>query len=427
MRRPAVPRIRAARRAADRAADRRPARCPPRRGRHRCSTSTAARSGGLGRGPGYHLGPVRLPPDAGRRPASTSAGPAARTPSAVRSWARSPLDDYEPVEQVAECRRDLEARADLAVLDGERGRRSGPCSGRARPRPHRPWALSTVPRLRGVPEAVQAHVRSAVLMGFAPLDYKRPSSTPSRLNVCWTSCWTAASSTPPAGPLSRFARGAGAASSLVSRKRTGRGSRLRTARCRRSRRGPFGGNRTLLSTAAGQSRLPNAIIAPRGRFRALPRHARQRPSGRRGLYLTIACSEGGARIAGRGRRPPHRGNLPRRLPRDAQTRRLRRLAHLSRAGVVPRAPASATPILVFTGSMDHVTPPDWAQAFCTTAVLPPRPGAVPRPRALRPRRDGPTASAWTTSCLVSTSIRDRQAECSARDEAAAGSLTRRTR
>ncbi|HEV7501049.1 MAG TPA: alpha/beta fold hydrolase, partial [Vicinamibacteria bacterium] len=89
---------------------------------------------------------------------------------------RSPLDEYEPVDEVAGCRHKLEANADLrmysteiAAADLDRVRAA---LGYDR---IDLWALSYGTRLAQVYlRSFGARVRSAVLVGFAPLDYKAP-------------------------------------------------------------------------------------------------------------------------------------------------------------------------------------------------------------------------------------------------------------
>src|SRR4051812_38177409 len=89
---------------------------------------------------------------------------------------RSPLDDYEPVELVAECRRELETRADLAMYSTEQAAadldRVRAALGYDRVDL---WALSYGTRLAQVyMKHFGARVHAGVLVGFAPLDYKAP-------------------------------------------------------------------------------------------------------------------------------------------------------------------------------------------------------------------------------------------------------------
>src|ERR1051325_2884194 len=103
----------------------------------------------------------------------TGGSSALRCPALER---RSPLDEYEPVEEVAQCRRELEARTDLGLYSTESAAadldRVRAALGYDR---IDLWALSYGPRLAQVYlKSFGAHVRSAVLMGFAPLDYKAP-------------------------------------------------------------------------------------------------------------------------------------------------------------------------------------------------------------------------------------------------------------
>jgi pimeloyl-ACP methyl ester carboxylesterase len=282
--------------------------------------------------------------------------------------ARSPLDDYEPVEQVAECRRDLEARADLTQYSTENAAddldRVRAALGHDR---IDLWALSYGTRLAQVYlKRFGAHVRSAVLMGFAPLDYKAPLfhavAAQRVLDLVLDGCQL-----DPAC-AARYPDLRGDWRSVLARLESEPAAvQAPDGSPQTVRRGPFGeAIRTLLSTAAGQSRLPNAIHrAAGGDFAPFLAMLAKGPPGAEGLYLTIACSEGGARIAdvdvGR-----HTAGT---FLDDYRVTRERAACAAWRTYPVPESfyvpPASATPILVFTGSMDHVTPPDWAQAFCT--------------------------------------------------------------
>jgi hypothetical protein len=132
------------------------------------------------------------------------------------------------------------------------------------------------------------------------------------------------------------------------------------------RRGPFGETlRTLLATAAGQRRVP-AIIhrAAQGDFAPFLDGVPGGPPGAEGLYLTIACSEGGARITEEEVRRHTAGTFL----GDYRVSRERAACAAWRTYVVPESfyapPAGGVPLLVVSGEMDHVTPPAWAEAFC---------------------------------------------------------------
>jgi pimeloyl-ACP methyl ester carboxylesterase len=137
---------------------------------------------------------------------------------------------------------------------------------------------------------------------------------------------------------------------------------------REIRRGPFGeAIRTLLSTAAGQRRLPEIIHrAAGGDFTPFLATVSTGPPGAEGLYLTIACSEGGARITDSDVRRHTVGTFL----GDYRVSHERSACAAWRTYAVPDSfftpPAAAPPVLVVSGGMDHVTPPDWAEAFCST-------------------------------------------------------------
>jgi hypothetical protein len=168
-------------------------------------------------------------------------------------------------------------------------------------------------------------------------------------------------------------------------------------RAREIRRGPFGeAIRTLLATAAGQRRLPDIIHrAAAGDFRArCSPPCPTGPPGAEGLYLTIACSEGGARITDADVRRHTTGTFL----GDYRVSRERAACAAWRTYPVPESfftpPAADHPILVVSGGMDHVTPPDWARPSARPASC--RLLRVPAWGTDRSTStSGPTASAWT--------------------------------
>jgi pimeloyl-ACP methyl ester carboxylesterase len=281
---------------------------------------------------------------------------------------RSPLEDYEPVGAVAACRRALEAQADLtkystsiASFDLDRVRAA---LGYDRVDL---WALSYGTRLaQGYLKAFPSRVRSAVLMGFAPLDYKAPLfhavAAQRVLDLVLDACQLDAPCAARYPDLRRQWR------SLLARLEAGPvvASPSPGATTMEIRREPFGeALRTMLGTAAGQRRLP-AIIhrAAQGDFSPFLAMVPKGPPGAEGLYLTIACSEAGARITDEEARRHTAGTFL----GDYRVARERAACSAWRTYAVPESfyvpPSGGVPLLVISGEMDHVTPPAWAEAFC---------------------------------------------------------------
>jgi len=282
---------------------------------------------------------------------------------------RSPLQDYEPIDEVAACRRALEGQADLtkystsiAALDVERVRAA---LGYDR---IDIWALSYGTRLaQTYLKAFPSRVRSAVLVGFAPLDYKAPLfhavAAQRVLDLVLDACQLDAQCATRYPDLRREWR------SLLERLQTGPvvvASPSPGAPAVEIRRGPFGeALRTLLTTTAGQRRVPALIHrAAQGDFSPFLDMVPKGPPGAEGLYLTIACAEGGARITDEDLRRHTAGTFL----GDYRVSRERAACAAWRTYAVPESfyapPAGGVPLLVVSGEMDHVAPPAWAEAFC---------------------------------------------------------------
>jgi pimeloyl-ACP methyl ester carboxylesterase len=137
------------------------------------------------------------------------------------------------------------------------------------------------------------------------------------------------------------------------------------------RRGPFAeALRTLMTTGAGQRQIPFIIhAASAGNFapflERLPKDSSQFAEG---LYLTIACSEGGARV----KAEDVQRHVADTFLGDYRVRQ--ELAACSQWPVYTvrpdfyARPAASPPVLVMAGEMDNVAPPDWGYRFC--AALP---------------------------------------------------------
>lgn len=282
---------------------------------------------------------------------------------------RSPLQDYQPIDEVAACRRALEVRADLtkystsfAALDLDRARAA---LGYDR---IDIWALSYGTRLaQAYLKAFAPRVRSAVLVGFAPLDYKAPLfhavAAQRVLDLVLDSCQL------DAHCAARYPGLRGEWRSLLERLEAGPvvlASRSPGLPAVEIRRGPFGeALRTLLTTTAGQRRVPAVIHrAAEGDFSEFLAMLPEGPPGAEGLYLTIACAEGGARITDEDVRRHTNGTFL----GDYRVSRERAACASWRTYAVPPSfyapPTGGVPLLVVSGEMDHVTPPEWAEAFC---------------------------------------------------------------
>jgi len=281
---------------------------------------------------------------------------------------RTALDDYEPVELVAACRRELEARADLAQYSTERAAADLDAVRAALGYDRIDlWALSYGTRLAQVYlKRFRPHVRSAVLVGFAPLDYKAPLfhavGAQRVLDLVLDGCQLDAECARRHPDLRAKWQ------AVLARLESGPVTFTKDGRTREIRRGPFGeAIRNLLVTAAGQRDLPDIIErAAAGDFSSLVAKSGGGPPGAEGLYLEIACSEGGARITDEDVRRHTAGTFL----GDYRVSRERAACAAWPTYPVPEEfyapPAAGPPLLVVSGEMDHVTPPAWAEAFCSS-------------------------------------------------------------
>jgi pimeloyl-ACP methyl ester carboxylesterase len=288
----------------------------------------------------------------------------------ARVESRPPWEDEYRAEDVAECRRTLEAQADLtqystesAALDLDSVRQAvGAASIDL-------WALSYGTRLAQVYlKRFPARVHAAALVGFAPLDYRTPLSHAVNaqrvLDLILYECqheaacarkypnlrdeWQSLLRRFDAGPVTLTMRGG-----EVSLGR-GRFAEL---------------FRNMLTTGAGQRGVPAIVhAAATGDFAPFAARASgPGPPFAMGLYLSIVCSEAVPRI-------PEDAS-----PFTAGTFLGAYRVSQERFGCAdwPRyaVPAdfydplrTSVPILVISGTMDSVTTPDWAREFCSSTA-----------------------------------------------------------
>lgn len=278
-------------------------------------------------------------------------------------------DEYTASDTAA-CSRELSARADLTQYTTEQAARD---LDRVRDALGAPsiniWALSYGTRLAQVyMKRFPSRVHAAVLVGFAPLDYRTPLfhavNAQRVLDLIFYECqrdspcaeryprlredWQAVLRRVDEGPIRLMVQGSAVALG----------------------RGRFGELfRNTLGTAAGQRSAPAVIhAAAHGDFAPFAAAATApSPPFAEGLYLSIVCAEAVPRI-----------------PRDASAETAGtflgdyRVAQERLAcSAWPRAdlpadfydaPHTSIPILVLSGSMDSVTTPDWAREFCAATT-----------------------------------------------------------
>ncbi|HKO14495.1 MAG TPA: alpha/beta fold hydrolase [Acidobacteriaceae bacterium] len=281
---------------------------------------------------------------------------------------RSPLADELVARDVIACRRELSSQADLANYSTVR---TAEDVDSVREALHAEqidiWSISNGTRLaQQYIKAFPTRVRRAVMAGFVPLDYRTPlfhamnaqrvvdlliykcradpacSASYPNLEEEWTTVLARLDHSPAQVQWN------GAPASL------GRGRFTEEVR-------------NSLSTAAGQRGFPALVHAAFGGDFGPFLHLLRKGSSpfAMGLYLTIACSEGGSRIE----------------PADVQRytegtflREYRVREELDACAEWPKyqpgsdffqPPASSPELLVVSGEMDHVAPPDYAEQFCS--------------------------------------------------------------
>lgn len=270
---------------------------------------------------------------------------------------RSPLEDMYDDAIVDACRQRLEAKADLTSYSTERTAadidavRAALGYGRIDL-----WALSYGTRLaQEYMKRFPARVAHAVLVGFAPLDYRAPlyhaAIAQRTLDLLFYKCQRDVDCSATYPHLR-------AEWQAVLDKLSDEG---------KIRRGPFVESiRASMGTAAGQRRLPSIIhAAAAGDFdpylQSLPKDSSQFAEG---LYLSIVCSEAVARIDPQSIQRATEGTFV-----GAYRVRQEMAACAKWPKFTPRAdffdpPKNAIPTLIISGEMDNVTAPEWAEEFC---------------------------------------------------------------
>jgi pimeloyl-ACP methyl ester carboxylesterase len=307
-------------------------------------------------------------------------------PPALRCEAletRGPLDDLFPLPAVSACRAELEKHADLtqygtwnAAADIELVRLALGYDQIDLLTLSYGTKLAQI-YMKRFPESV----RSAVLIGTAPPDFRAPLFHAANAQRALDLLFYACQSDEPCRTAYPDLREDW--HRLLARldARPVRVTLAGSAPARRNtieiRRGELGeAVRNLMGSAAGQRRLPWIIHrAAAGDFGTL---LGALPSGRApyaaGLYLSIECTEGTARIDPADVAPATGGTFL----GDYRVR-----AQLAACAAWPRAslpdgfftPATAEiPVLMLSGDADHVAPPEWAAEVCA---------ALPRCRLLR--------------------------------------------
>ena len=284
-----------------------------------------------------------------------------------------PLDDVYPLEPVKACRQELEPTADLtkystwlAAGDIDRAREAlGYATIDI-------WAISYGTKLaQTYMKRFPTRVRTAFFVGTVPPDLRAPllhaTNAQRVLDLLFFQCQSdpACREAYPAlrhdwqGVLARLAEGPVHASHRDPE--TGDETTVEI------RRGPFGeAFRELLSTTTGQRRIPHLIQrAASGDFSAfLEALPPDRSMFVEGLYLSVTCPEGTSRIDPTEIGPTTAGTFL----GDYRVRQQRDACSAWRSAPVPDdffEPTTAdVPVLIISGTMDHVAPPEWSHRVC---------------------------------------------------------------
>jgi pimeloyl-ACP methyl ester carboxylesterase len=273
-------------------------------------------------------------------------------------------------EDTTACRRTLSERADLTQYSTERAAEDLDDVRRALSAPRIDlWALSYGTRLAQVYEKrYPTHVRSAVLVGFAPLDYRTPlfhAATAQRvLDRIFDECRQDATC---GKKYSHLREEWSAVLRLFDRGPVAVPVKSATVPLRRGRFAEL--LRNTLTTAAGQRMLPAIVHAAAagdlGPFVAAV--SGPAPPFAEGEYLSVVCAEAVDRIpadASSATAGTFLGDY-----RVAQERAA--CAGWPRAAIPSdffEPLRRSIPTLVVSGSMDYVTSPEWAREFCATTA-----------------------------------------------------------
>lgn len=301
----------------------------------------------------------------------------------ARLEARTPLDDDYAPAAVAECRAELERRADLNQYGTWNA--AGDLDLVRATLGHQRidlWALSYGTKLAQVYiKRFPDRVRTAFLVGTVPIDVRAPlfhaANGQRALDALFYDCQT-----------DSLCRGAypdlrGDWQRLLARldagpvRATVAGAAAGEQRTVEIRRGAFGeAVRGLLSMTSAQRQLPRSIHrAAAGDYAPLLAALGSGPSPfAEGLYLSVECAEGAARIAASDVGPATAGTF---LGTYRVRGQLEACAQWPQPALADGffTPATApVPVLIVSGDGDHVSAPAWAAQVCA---------ALPRCRLLR--------------------------------------------
>jgi pimeloyl-ACP methyl ester carboxylesterase len=280
---------------------------------------------------------------------------------------RSPLEDEYVAEDVIACRNQLSSRADLASYSTMRIAEDIDSVRQALQAEQIDiWSISYGTRLaQEYIKRFPGRVRRATMAGFAPLDYRSPlfhaMNAQRVLDLLFYKCRAdEACNTKYPNLQNEWA-------SLLAKLERSPAQLQWNGKAGSLSRGRFTEEvRNSLATSVGQRAFPAMVHAAfSGDFGPFLQSLRKGPSPFAiGLYLTIACSEGASRIAA----PDIQRYTAGTFLGDYRVRQ-----ELAACESWPRyrlpadffdPPAGSPPVLVISGEMDHVMPPDYAGQFC---------------------------------------------------------------
>lgn len=274
-------------------------------------------------------------------------------------------DEYDP-RAVEVCRRALEPHADLTQYSTENAATDVDAV-----RAALGYERIDIGALSYGTELAQAYlktfaarVHAAVLVGFVPLDLRQPLfhavNAQRVLDLLFYECARDSSCS------AKYPSLRGDWASALRRFEGGAVTVRLKAQTIQLRRGPFGELvRNMMGTAAGQRTLPSLIHeAATGDFTGFvsDRAGAAAPVAD-GLYLSVVCSEAQPRIPGDITRFTS-GTFLGTYRVDQERAACAQWPHHPVPEAFYSPPADEVPVLVLSGSMDHVAAPDWGWEFC---------------------------------------------------------------